>query len=110
MKDALPTELLCCGHNQVNENVKLSFHRGTIHSEGLNYAKKIEQVKMSTCSEVIHADVEELEFETPTALADLTVSAANVEVVSCEQTPALFVSTASALKVHKLEKVEVKVR
>ena len=86
--------------------------RGTIHSEGLSYAKRADEVKMSTCSEVIHAAVEELEFETPTALADFKVStdAAKVDVVSEEQKPTLFVSTSAALKVHKLEKVEVKVR
>lgn len=81
-----------------------------MHSDAMNYAKRGNDVKMSTCSEVVLADVEEVEFESHCHLAEFKVAAENVRSVIEEPVAsALATSTVSTLKVHKLEKIEVKV-
>ncbi len=70
--------------------------------------KKFSNVQIS--SEVVLADVEEFEFETPVDLAGFSVSAEKIQtVVEQKPAPSLVVTTATTPKVHKLEKVDVKV-
>jgi len=86
------------------------YSRGTVHSDAMNYAKRGHNVKLSTCSELVLADVEEVHFESHSHLAEWKVPTENIRsVVEESSASALATSTVSTLKVHKLEKVEVKV-
>jgi hypothetical protein len=76
----------------------------------LGVAKKADKVKMSTCSEVVLAEVEEDVFETPFDLADLEVS--HQKIHSVTEQPAMPTHVVSALespKVHTMHKIAVKV-
>ena len=66
---------------------------------------------MSTCSEVVLNDVEELVFETPDLLDDLKFSTEEIEAVTEQPSlSTLVVSTAQCPTVHTLEAVLVKVK
>ena len=68
-----------------------------MHSDAMNYAKRGNDVKMSTCSEVVLADVEEVEFESHCHLAEFKVAAENVRSV-IEEPVASALATSTADK------------
>ena len=81
-----------------------------MQADNLNVAKRTDKVKMSTCSEVVMADIEEDIFETPFDLADLEVSHQKINSITEQSAmPALVVSAVESPKVHTLQKVAVKV-
>jgi hypothetical protein len=74
----------------------------------LSYATRGKKVNLSTCSEVIQADIDEEVFETPTDLDDMKFSAEEIDaVVEHPCLPKETVSMFDKPKIHTMQAVKV---